>query len=64
MAVKKAINKYLEAIEKKFGADARQNTQLEYRGGNNFFLKKANASYGQVVDLGNLSLMTRHLQSV
>jgi len=63
MEIKKAMNNYLEAIEKKLGADARKNTRLEHRGGMNFFLKKADARHGQVVDLGNLTLMTRHIQT-
>jgi len=62
MEIKKAMNNYLAAIEKKFGADARKKTRLEHRGGLNFFLKKAEARHGQVVDLGNLTLMTKHIK--
>ncbi|MFQ5344474.1 MAG: hypothetical protein ACE5DZ_00780 [Mariprofundus sp.] len=63
MEIKKAMNNYLAAIEKKFGAEARNNTRLEHRGGLNFFLKKADARHGQIVDLGNLTLMTRYIQT-
>ncbi|MFQ5344744.1 MAG: hypothetical protein ACE5DZ_02150 [Mariprofundus sp.] len=63
MEIKKAMNNYLAAIEKKFGAEARKSIRLEYRGGLKFFLKKGEAAHGQVVDLGNLTLMTRHIQS-
>ncbi|MDX8405996.1 MAG: hypothetical protein R8K50_07585 [Mariprofundus sp.] len=63
MTIQKTINNYLDAVEKKFGADARKKTVVKHRGGNTFALKRANALHAQSVDLGNLSLMTRQLQT-
>ena len=63
MAIHKAIDTYLDAVEKKFGTDVRRKTEVAHRGGNTFVLKRAEARHGQVVDLGNLTLMTKHLQA-
>jgi len=61
MHIKSTIRNYLDAIEKKFGSHARVNTVLEHRGGVNFILKHAESKHGQVVDMANLKLMTKHL---
>lgn len=63
MAIHEAIDTYLNAVEKKFGTDARRKTEVAHRGGNTFVLKRAGAKHSQVVDLGNLTLMAKHLQS-
>ncbi|TLS68289.1 hypothetical protein FE236_04980 [Mariprofundus erugo] len=63
MAIKALINKYLEATEAKFGAEARSKTVVKYRGGMNFFIKRHIDKHAHVVDMGNLQLMTRHLQA-
>ncbi len=63
MAIQKTIKNYLDAVEKKFGIDARKNTELKHRGGSTFMLKQADAKYPQVIDMGNLSQMTRQIQA-
>ncbi|MDQ6992220.1 MAG: hypothetical protein Q9M31_02000 [Mariprofundus sp.] len=57
------INKYLDAVENKYGVDVRNNTEVEHRGGTSIFLKGAETHNGQVVDMGKMVLMTTHLQS-
>ncbi|MDQ6996725.1 MAG: hypothetical protein Q9M82_04595 [Mariprofundus sp.] len=63
MAIQKTINNYLEAVEKKFGIEARKNTKLQHRGGSTFMLKRADANHPQVIDMGSLSQMTRQMQA-
>jgi len=63
MAIQKTINNYLKAVEKKFGIDARKNTELEYRGGSTFMLKRADAQHPQVIDMGSLSQMARQMRA-
>ncbi len=63
MAIQKTIKNYLDAVEKKFGAEARKNTKLQHRGGSTFMLKRADANHPQLVDLGNLSYMARQMQA-
>jgi len=63
MAIRKTIKNYLDAVEKKFGTEARKNTKLQHRGGSTFILKRADAKHPQVIDLGNLSQMARQMQT-
>jgi len=63
MAMQKAIDRYLDAVEAKFGADRRNNTQLKHSGGMNFILKRGEGKSEQSIDLEDLLLMTKHLQS-
>jgi len=63
MAIHNTINHYLDAVEKRFGAEARKNTTLTHRGGSKFLLKRADANHPQVVDMGSLRLMARQLQA-
>jgi len=63
MAIQKTIKNYLDAVETKFGIDARKNTDLQYRGGSTFMLKRADANHAQVIDLGNLSQMAKQMQA-
>jgi len=63
MAIHNTINNYLDAVEKRFGTEARKNTKLKHRGGSKFLLKQAEAKHSQVVDMGNLTLMARQLQA-
>jgi len=63
MAIQKAMNNYLAAVENRFGSDARNKTVVSHRGGNAFAVKRADALHPQIVDMGNLTLMTRHLNN-
>ncbi len=63
MAIQKTIKNYLDAVEKKFGIEARKNTKLKHRGGSTFMLKQADANHAQVIDLGSLSQMTRQIRA-
>ncbi|TLS68291.1 hypothetical protein FE236_04990 [Mariprofundus erugo] len=63
MAIHQTISNYLDAVEKSAGIEARSATELEYRGGRSFFLKRSDDRHGQIVDMGNLTLMTRQLQA-
>jgi len=36
MAIQQTIKNYLDAVEKKFGIEARKNTELQHRGGSTF----------------------------
>ena len=56
------IDAYLNAVEKKGGAAARQHTVVEPRGRTQVFVKRPNEDYGQVVDIGRLDMMTEYLQ--
>jgi len=57
------MKQYLDAVEKRFGTETRNNTQLTHRGGTKFVLKRHDAKHPQLVDMGNLALMARHLQT-
>ncbi len=63
MAIQNTIKNYLDAVEKKFGVEARKNTELKHRGGATFMLKRADAKHPQVTDLGSLAQMARHMQA-
>jgi len=63
MAIQNTIKNYLDAVEKKFGIEARKNTELQHRGGSTFMLKRADANHAQVIDLGSLSQMARQMQA-
>jgi len=63
MAIRKTIKNYLDAVEKKFGTEARKNTKLQHRGGSTFILKRADATHPQVIDLGSLSQMARQMRA-
>jgi hypothetical protein len=63
MAIQQTIKNYLDAVEKKFGIEARKNTQLQHRGGSTFMLKRADANHPQVIDMGSLSHMARQMQA-
>ncbi len=61
MTVNKTIRDYLDALERKVGAKARKETQVEYRGGAQVVLKRP-GRHPQAVDVGTLRLMTERLQ--
>lgn len=61
MTVKTLIRDYLDALERKFGAAARKQTKVEYRGGTQVVLKQP-GRHPQAVDVGSLRLMTERLQ--
>lgn len=63
MAIYQTMKNYLDAVEKVAGVEARSAIALEYRGGRSFFLKRSEDRHGQLVDMGNLTLMTRQLQT-
>ncbi|PIP02961.1 MAG: hypothetical protein COW18_03805 [Zetaproteobacteria bacterium CG12_big_fil_rev_8_21_14_0_65_54_13] len=63
MAIHEAITTYLDAVEKKYGADARKHTEVKHRGGTTFVLKQAESLHAQIVDLGRLNQMSKHLQN-
>jgi len=63
MAIQNTINNYLDAVEKKFGIEARRKTDLQHRGGSTFMLKRADATHAQTIDMGNLSQMAKQLQA-
>ena len=62
MIIQQTIKDYLDTIEQKFGLAARAKTILKHRGGRMLFLKKHHLAQGQVVHLGDLRLMIRHLR--
>ena len=61
MAIQKTINHYLEAVEKRFGTEARRKTDLQYRGGTKFVLRRANAEHPQLIQLARLKSTTKYL---
>ncbi len=61
--IEQLVTSYLEAIERRHGIQARENTRLEYRGGTCFFLKRHDAYYGQLVDIASLKMMTRRMHA-
>ncbi len=61
MTVKTLIRDYLDALERRFGAKARKETQVEYRGGSQVVLKRP-GRHPQAVDVGSLRLMTERLR--
>ena len=63
MAIQQTIKNYLDAVEKKFGIEARKNTELQHRGGSTFMLKQADAKHPQVINLGSLAQMARQMQA-
>ncbi len=63
MAIQQTIKSYLDAVEKKFGMEARKNTELKHRGGSTFMLKRADANHPQVIDMGSLTQMARQMQT-
>lgn len=63
MAIQQTINHYLDAVERRLGAAARQQTTVKHRGGRTFLLKRADATRPQLVDMGTLSRMTAQLHS-
>ena len=64
MIIQQTITTFLEATEQKFGPEARANTVLKHRGGRTFFLKQHHAEHDQTINMGDLKLMIRHLQTV
>jgi len=62
MAITKTIQKYLDAVEKKLGTQAREKTTLTYRNGSSFCLKRGDQNQTTVIDMGTLQLMTKQLE--
>ncbi|GMR00256.1 MAG: hypothetical protein BMS9Abin18_1094 [Zetaproteobacteria bacterium] len=60
LTVKKTINEYLDATERKYGASVRKQTSVEHRGGIQIVLKRPDR-HAQTVDVGSLRLMTEQL---
>ncbi len=63
MTIQQTIHNYLEAVEKKFGREARSKTRLEYRGGTKFAIKNANAMHPTLINIARLKTATRYLQA-
>jgi len=57
----KAIQDYLKAIEAVKGAQARQQTRVEWTGGSQVVIHDAMNEEHRLVDVGTLRLMTEHL---
>ncbi|MDQ6995803.1 MAG: hypothetical protein Q9M18_09440 [Mariprofundaceae bacterium] len=62
MAVQKTIKAYLEAVETKFGHQARENTILTHRNGVSFYLKRDGQDQATLVDMGMVQLMTKQME--
>jgi len=62
MAMTKTIQKYLDAVENKFGSEARENTTLIHRNGSSFYLKRENQKQASLVDKGMIQLMTKQME--
>jgi len=62
MAVKQAINDYLDAVEHAYGAGVRTQTSVEHREGTTLVIKQGKKS-SQLIDLGMLNGLTRSLKS-
>jgi len=62
--IDKTIQNYLKAVEQQFGQENREKTVLKHLGSSTFFLKKHNVKQGRTVDMGDLQLMTQHLETV
>jgi len=60
--INNAIESHLNAVETKFGKEAREKTRLIHQDGSIFILKRHNAKQPFTVFLGDLLLMTKHLQ--
>jgi len=61
MAIKKAINDYLDAVERTHGAAVRTRTSVEFREGSTLVIKHGKKQ-PQLIDLGTLLNLTRSLQ--
>ncbi len=61
MAIQNTIQQYLDAVEKKFGHQARTDTILTHRNGSSFYLKRDNQSKPSLVDMGTIQLMTKQI---
>jgi len=62
MTIQKTINEYLDAVEKKFGTEAREQTTLVHEDGSVFVLKRHSDKRPSTVMMGDLLLMTKHLK--
>ncbi len=61
--IEKTIQNYLNAVEHKYGLENRKKTIVKQIDGSTFFLKKHNLEQGRTIYMGDLQLMTRHLES-
>lgn len=62
MAIQNTIKQYLDAVEIKFGHQARQNTTLTHRNGSSFYLKRDDQRNPSLVDMGMIQLMTKQME--
>jgi len=62
--IEKTMQNYLNAVEQQYGQKNREKTMLKHLGSSTFFLKKHNVEQGRTVDMGDLQLMTQHLETV
>lgn len=62
MAIQDTIQNYLDAVEQKFGKEARKNTVLKHREGTDFVLKRADSAKPTLVDMETVQLMTGYLK--
>jgi hypothetical protein len=60
--IKKAIANYLDAVEKKYGADVRVRTTVEHREGTDMVITQGKKG-PQLIDLGTLYSLTNMLKS-
>jgi len=61
--IEKTIQNYLNAVEHKYGLENRKKTIVKQIDGSTFFLKKHNLEQGRTIYMGDLQLMTKHLES-
>jgi len=62
MTMHKAISDYLNAVENKFGVEARSATKLVHHDGSIFILKRHTDKNPSTVMLGDLQLMIKQLE--
>jgi len=64
VTIEKTMQDYLNAVEQQYGQENREKTVIKHLGSSTFFLKKHNVEQGRTVDMGDLQLMTHHLETV
>ncbi|MDQ6973784.1 MAG: hypothetical protein Q9M10_02780 [Mariprofundaceae bacterium] len=62
MAIQNTIKAYLDAVEEKFGHQAREKTVLTHRNGVSFYLKRPDQHQPSLVDMGMIQLMTKQMK--
>lgn len=61
--IHQAIDQYLDAVEKVYGADYRKQTEVSFGGGHYVTIKRPDDPEGEIIPVGHLALMTEKLNT-